>query len=84
MNKYEWTEERQPNDTIRYNYMTLTTPLGVFSLECKGWKESDSVCVYLDQEYEDSFNTIEEAKVYVDWFLHNKLKSPHRVFSMNV
>ena len=75
MNKYEWTEERQSNDRIRYNHMLLTTPLGVFSLEWKGWKEFDSVCVYLDQEYEDNFNTIEEAKVYVDWFLHNKLKA---------
>ena len=72
MNKYKWTEEQQPKDRISYNHMLLTTPLGVFSL---GWKEFDSVCVYLDQEYEDSFNTIEEAKVYVDWFLRNKLKA---------
>lgn len=71
--KYEWTEERQPNEKIRYNHMLLTTPLGVFSLEWKGWKKYGSVCVFLDREYEDSFNTVEDAKVYVDRFLHRKL-----------
>ena len=45
MNKYEWTEEQQPNDRIRYDHMLLTTPLGVFSLERKGWKEYGGVCV---------------------------------------
>lgn len=73
--KYEWTEERQPNSRISYDHMLLPTPLGVFSLEWDGWKEYGDVCVYLDQEFENSFNTIEEAKEYVDWFLRNKLKN---------
>lgn len=72
--KYAWTKEQQPNEEIRYNHMLLSSPLGVFSSEWKGWKKYDDVCVYLDQEYLDSFDCIEEAIAYVDSFLRNKLK----------
>lgn len=72
--KYMWSKEQQPNEEIRYNHMLLLSPLGVFSSEWKGWKKYDAVCVYLDQEYLDVFNTTEEAKLYVDGVLRNKLK----------
>lgn len=72
--KYKWSKEQHPNEEIRYNHMLLVSPLGMFSLEWKGWKKYDAVCVYLDQEYLDVFNTTEEAKAYVKWFLYNKLK----------
>lgn len=74
MSNYMWSKEQQPNEEIRYNHMLLVSPLGVFSLEWKGWKQYDSVCVYLDQEYLDSFYCIEEATEYVDGVLLNKLK----------
>lgn len=58
----EWTEERQPDEDIRYNHVIADSVLGRFSVEWKGWKDYDSRDLYLAGEYIDSFHSVDEAK----------------------
>lgn len=58
----EWTEERQPDEDIRYNHVIADSVLGRFSVEWKGWKDYDSRVLYLAGEYIDSFHSVDEAK----------------------
>ena len=37
-----WTEEKKPNDEIRYNHVIAVTPFGRFLVTWKGWKKYDS------------------------------------------
>lgn len=58
----EWSEERQPDEDIRYNHVIADSVLGRFSVEWKGWKEYDSRDLYLAGEHIDSFHSVDEAK----------------------
>ena len=74
--KIEWSEEFEANTEIQYNHINADTPVGDFSIQWKGWKEWDSKCVYLNNEYLNSFCEIDEAKEFVNEYLiglYNKL-----------
>lgn len=57
-----WSEERQPDEGVRYNHVLAESPMGRFSIEWKGWKAYDTYCVYLDGDYLDTKVTLDDAK----------------------
>lgn len=69
--RYEWSEIKEPCEDCRYHHITLESPIGKFSIEWKGWKEHDSYCIYLNSEYIDVVNDIEDAKIFVKNYLTN-------------
>lgn len=62
MKELNWSNEKEANEDIHYNHIILNTPIGVFTIEWKGWKEIDGKAVYLDGYYLADFYTVEEAK----------------------
>lgn len=71
---FPFTEELEPSEHIRYNHVLLETPLGVVSIEWKGWKEYDPYTIYLDGEYLKNEASLGEAKNFVVDFLYSKHK----------
>ena len=65
-----WSNEQQPNTEIRYNHVISVTPIGNFTIEWQEWKENDRMCVYLNDQYLYTFETLVEAKEGA--FLHLK------------
>lgn len=61
----QWSEERQPNEDIRYNHVVADSPIGRFSIEWKGWKKYDSRDLCLDREPIGPIaSTLDEAKAF--------------------
>lgn len=60
----KWTNERQPNEEIRYNHVISETPLGKVSIEWKGWKERPSYDVDFEWKHIGIYGSIslKEAK----------------------
>src|SRR5699024_4320011 len=71
-NLLNWSEEHEANESIRYNHILADSPIGQFSIEWKGWKEHDAMCVYLDGDYIDSVNTLEDAKLIAEKCISDK------------
>lgn len=71
----DWSEEKEPCEEIRYNHVTAETPLGLFSIEWKGWKDYDSRDLYLNGEYIGSFHNVDDAKQGAADYLLNLTKS---------
>lgn len=71
-NLLNWSEEHEANESIRYNHILADSPLGQFSIEWKGWKDHDAYCVYLDGDYLDSDNDLDEAKLIAEKRLADK------------
>lgn len=74
--KIEWSEGFEANTEIHYNHINANTPVGEFSVQWKGWSNWDRKCVYLNNEYLNSFCEIDEAKEFVNEYLiglYNKL-----------
>ena len=67
-----WSSEHEANQSIRYNHVLADSPLGQFSIEWKGWKDHDAYCVYLDGDYLDSDNDLDEAKLIAEKRLADK------------
>ena len=38
----KWEEEKEPDNTVVYNYVIGRTPIGIFLITWKGWKLSPS------------------------------------------
>ena len=70
-----WSSEHEANESIRYNHVLADSPFGQFSIEWKGWKDHDSYCVYLDGDYLDSDNNLDEAKLIAEKYLMDKAYS---------
>ncbi len=67
-----WSSEHEANESIRYNHVLADSPLGQFSIEWKGWKDHDAYGVYLDGDYLDSDNDLDEAKLIAEKRLADK------------
>ena len=58
-----WSQERQPNESIRYNHVVADSALGCFSIEWKGWKKYDSFDLNLNREHISSHpDALQSAK----------------------
>lgn len=57
-----WSAPMPPSEACRYDHCSAASSLGTFQIEWKGWKERDSYCVYREEEYLGSLDTLEEAK----------------------
>lgn len=62
----QWSEHRKPDEIIRYDHVLAESPIGLFSIEWKSWKEHDSYAVYLDSEYIADSNDIADAMLIAD------------------
>lgn len=71
----DWSEERQPNDDIRYTHVVADSGLGRFSIEWKGWKDHDTRDLYLDGEYVSSSFDLDTAKKGAEKYLLDVLSS---------
>ena len=71
----QWSDEREPNEDVRYNHVVAESPLGRITIEWKGWKKYDSRCVYVGGEYIDSGNTLEDAKKIAECHLQNVVEA---------
>lgn len=62
--KLEWCEPRKPNASgIRYDHVLAESPIGLFSIEWKSWKDHPGYELYLDGEWlVDGGNTLDAAK----------------------
>lgn len=47
----QWSEVRDPDSECRYHHVYATCPLGRYSIEWKGWKDSDDHTIFLDGEF---------------------------------
>ena len=73
-----WTKESGPNEEISYNHIKLSTPLGEFVIDWKGWKEYPSYSIELDGTYLECEDSLEDAKEFVETYLQdvtNKLNA---------
>ena len=58
-----WTKEKPPTEGIsHYNHTTLRTPIGMFIIAWKGWKERPEYSIMLDNEYIGTEYDLESAK----------------------
>lgn len=57
-----WSEPTRPDDSCPYDHVTAETPIGVFSIEWKGWKDHDGRCVFFAGDYVAASDTLDEAK----------------------
>lgn len=62
----QWSEHRKPDEIIRYDHVLAESPIGLFSIEWKSWKEHDSYAVYLDSEYIAVGNDIADAMLIAE------------------
>jgi hypothetical protein len=69
-----WSEEQEPNNEIRYNHISAETPLGIASIEWKGWKNFPDFSVFINGEYIDSCGTLAGGKIRVQCYLLEKAK----------
>lgn len=58
----DWTDERKPDNDIRYNHVIGACGLGRFTIEWKSWKESDSFDVFFNDDHVDSCFDLSSAK----------------------
>lgn len=47
----EWSEERSPDNNISYNHVKANSPLGMYTIQWKGWKEYDDRTICLDGDF---------------------------------
>lgn len=65
-----WTKESKPSEHIRYNHICCTTPLGVLSIEWKGWKERPNYDIMLDTgDWIGSEYTLDKAKEAAEQYM---------------
>jgi len=69
----KWTEHQPPNESSHYDHVTSQTPIGIFCIEWKSWKEYDSYCLTFDGDFVDALPTLEEAKARAGKFILDKL-----------
>lgn len=58
----KWSKEFKPNNKIRYNHVKCETPIGEFVITWKGWKDSPSYDVELNDEWIGSESDLQNAK----------------------
>ena len=69
----EWTAQKPPTEgTSYYNHTTLKTPLGVIIIEWKGWKESPSYDITMDNEWIGCEYDLDSAKESAIGYLKEK------------
>lgn len=61
-----WSEEKEPNKEVSYNHVTLDTPLGIYTIDWKGWKERPSYDISLGDDWIGTDNTLESSKEQVE------------------
>lgn len=55
-----WSEIAEPNENCSYTHIISdTTPIGYFRIEWEGWKEKPSYCLWVCNEYHDTYLTPE-------------------------
>jgi len=67
-----WSEENEANEDCPYNHVRLETPIGLISIEWKGWKEIKDYSIEIDNVYIGNAYTLEDAKVQAENFLIEK------------
>lgn len=74
--KLTWSEEAPPTEGISYytHIISEITPLGVFLIEWKSWKERPDYSIVLDDNYIDTVYSLEEAKKIAFDYLITKNK----------
>jgi len=70
-----WTDPSPPKEgTSYYDHVICKSPLGIFLIEWKSWKESDSYAIMLDDAiYLGSETSLDEAKEVVKKYLADKI-----------
>jgi hypothetical protein len=58
----QWSVASPPDHSCPYDHVIAEAPLGVYSIEWKGWKDHDSKTVYLSGEYIGNALSLCEAK----------------------
>lgn len=71
----QWSKVQEPNLQILYNHITLDTPLGLFVIDWKGWKEQPTYDLSLNYEWLDSPFSLEEGKEFVKKYLTEKAEA---------
>jgi hypothetical protein len=51
-----------PDRNCPYDHVTAETPLGVYSIEWKGWKDHDSKSISLSGDYVGEGSSLDDAK----------------------
>jgi hypothetical protein len=77
-----WTKESGPNEEISYNHIKLSTPLGEFVIDWKGWKEYPSYSIELEDTYSECEHTCKTSQTnsMLLWSNVKKIqKSYHRL-----
>lgn len=67
-----WSELNKPSPESSYDNVTAQSPLGKFSIEWKSWRQYDRPCLYLNGDYIDSYDTLEDAKAAAEDYLNQK------------
>lgn len=57
-----WTDATPPNGECPYDHCACETPLGTALIAWKSWKDYPSYTLTVDDEWIDTFHTIDEAK----------------------
>lgn len=70
----KWSEEKPPQkDGISYNHATSESPLGLFSIEWKSWKECPSYDVFIGgSEWVTAAGSLDDAKAAAERHVVNK------------
>lgn len=72
----KWTQPEPPTEGVsNYNHVILRTPVGEFRIEWKGWKETPSYDITLNEGWVDSKPSLETAKHCVESHLLKISKS---------
>lgn len=77
MKEIEWSAEKPPNGNVSYDHVSASTPLGLFTIEWKSWKDMPSYGLMLDNEYIVTESSLIDAKEAAKSYLFNKLDSLH-------
>lgn len=71
----KWSKKLNPNKSeSSYTHITAYSPLGIFIIEWKSWKNKPSYCLELNDTYLFSSENLEESKLEARTHLENKKK----------
>ncbi len=73
-----WTEIEKGNKIIPYDHTTCDTPLGMFIITWKSWKETPAFSLEIEGQYISTERTIDDAKTYAEHYLNKKSSELNR------
>jgi len=62
----QWSDHSPPNDSCHYDHVVCGTPLGTFRIEWKSWKDHDSYCLFLEEDFVGSDYSLDYAKTLAE------------------